>query len=158
MEIGLAAGPIDVPDICCEYLLDDEIILLVGPTHPCAGSPVPISLRNEVLISREEGSATRQAVETFLEKERLEPKKTIVLGDTEAIKRAVMAGLGVSFLSESTVHTELKHRLLFAVDSPQHSFSRQLFALYPKGGILSPAAHAFLSKIRQFITKAGMAE
>jgi DNA-binding transcriptional LysR family regulator len=150
LDIGLTAGPVNLPELCQEYLLDDDVILLVGPDHPWLNErPVlPASLQEEALILRETGSATRQALEAFLEKEKIRPAKTFVLGDTEAIKRAVMAGMGVTFLSKNTVRFELRYGLIYEIE-PNLSFKRPLFAVYPKGVRLSPALLAFLSTIRK---------
>lgn len=153
LDMGLIAGPVNSPELCQEYLLDDEVILLVGPNHPWLNEkPVfPAALKQEVLVLRETGSATRQAIEAHLEKQMIRPSKTIVLGNTEAIKRAVMAGMGVTFISKNTVHIELEHELLYEIKDPHLSFKRPLFAVYPKGGRLSPALFAFLSTIKKIV-------
>lgn len=153
LDIGLIAGPVNSPELCQEYLLDDDVILLVGPEHSWLNDrPIfPAALQDEVLILRETGSATRQAIEVHLEKEKIRPSKTIVLGNTEAIKRAVMAGMGVAFLSKSTVPIELEHELIYEIKDDNLSFKRPLFAVYPKGARLSPALLAFLSTIKKLI-------
>jgi len=151
LDIGLMAGPVNSPELCHEYLMDDDVVLLVGPEHPwLKDRPVfPASLQQETLILRETGSATRQAIEFFLEKEKIRPAKTIILGNTEAIKRAVMAGMGVTFLSKNTVSIELAHNLLYEIKDPNLTFKRPLFTVYPKGVRLSPAILAFLSTIKK---------
>ncbi len=152
-DIGLVAGSLNSPELCQEYLLNDELILVVGPEHYWLNEkPVfPAALQGEVLILRESGSATRQAIETFMEKEKIRAAKTIVLGDTEAIKRAVMAGMGVAFLSKNTVSVELRYGLLKEIKESLFSFKRPLFAIYPKGVRLSPALLAFLSSIKKHL-------
>lgn len=153
LDIGLIAGPVNSPELCQEYLLDDDVILLVGPDHPWLNEkPVfPDALKQEVLVLRETGSATRQALETHLDKEKIKPAKTIVLGNTEAIKRAVMAGMGVTFISKDTVRIELEHGLLHEIKDLNISFKRPLFAVYPKGVRFSPALLAFLSTIKKIV-------
>jgi DNA-binding transcriptional LysR family regulator len=153
LDIGLIAGPINSPELCQEYLLDDEVILLVGPEHPWLNEkPIfPESLKQEVLILREPGSATRQAIESHLDKKKIRPAKTIILGNTEAIKKAVIAGMGVTFISKNTVSIELEHGLLYEIKNHKLSFKRPLFAVYPKGVRLSPASLAFLSTIKKLV-------
>ena len=60
------------------------------------------------MIVREAGSGTREVIERALAKrgEKLQ-RTTMVLGNTEAIKRAVAAGLGVAIVSHLTIQTEL---------------------------------------------------
>lgn len=151
LDIGLAAGPVNSPELCQEYLLDDDIILLTGPDHPLLKKTPVLSdlLMDEALILREPGSTTRQVVDSFLERENIKPAKAIVLGNTEAIKRAVMAGMGITFLSKNTVHVELGCGLLFKVNDSRLNIKRSFFAIYPKGVRLSPACLAFLSTIKK---------
>lgn len=154
LNIGLTAGPINSSELCHEYLLDDDVILLVGPGHVWLKErPLfPEAFQQEVLLLRETGSATRQSLGSFLEKEKYKPAKTIVLGDTETIKRAVMAGMGVTFISRNTVSTELAYGLIHEIKDPKLSFKRPLFAVYPKGVRLSPALLVFLSTIKKQVS------
>jgi len=76
----------------------DELVLVVGRRHPWARSRevAPAHLAEELLLVREEGSATRQVTERTLERAGVRWRVGMELNHTEAIKQAVMAGLGVA--------------------------------------------------------------
>jgi DNA-binding transcriptional LysR family regulator len=89
---GLAPG-----EECVAAGLVDELVLVVGQRHPWARSREVASARlvEEPLLVREEGSATRQVTERTLERAGVRWRAGMELNHTEAIKQAVMAGLGV---------------------------------------------------------------
>lgn len=153
LDIGLIAGPLKSPELCLEYLMDDNIIMVVGPEHPWLKktSVSAASLQQEVLILREPGSATRQAIESYLEKEKIQAGKTMILGNTEAIKRAVISGMGIAFISRNTVLIELQLGILKEIKNPLLCFKRPLFAVYPKGVRRSPSVLAFLSNVKNLL-------
>jgi len=92
--------------------LRDYLVPIVRPDHPRlkAGSE-PFTLRQlcaESMIMREAGSGTREVIERALAKRGQKLQRVpMVLGSTEAIKRAVAAGLGVAIVSHLTIQTEL---------------------------------------------------
>jgi DNA-binding transcriptional LysR family regulator len=69
------------------------------------------------------------------------------LGSTEAIKKVVTVGLGVSFVSEHTIQLELAAGLLKRVSLTNFTLTRPLYIVYPKQRRLSKAAEAFLTLI-----------
>lgn len=152
-DIAFVASFSSSPRLCIEPLLEDEILLLVGPNHPLAktDSFLQIDLSKEVLIFREPGSATKQAVDSLLVKAGIQPTRVITLGNTEAVKRIVMSGMGVTFLSKHTVSLELKTGLLFAPNIPDLRVKRRFLSVYPKGVRLSPAALSFLSHVKRSV-------
>ena len=152
-DLAFVAGFSGSPGLCIEPLLEDEILFLVGPSHPLAkaDSFLQLDLAKEVLIFREPGSATKQAVDSLLSQTGIQPARVITLGNTEAVKRAVIAGMGVTFLSRRTVTLELKSGLLLAPGIPGLRVKRHFLSIYPKGLRLSPAALAFLSHVKKSI-------
>jgi len=64
-------------------------------------------LRSQTFILREAGSATRAFLEHLLQMQRLQVRSDVELQSNEAVKAAVMAGLGISFVSAHTVQSEL---------------------------------------------------
>ncbi|MDE4096645.1 MULTISPECIES: LysR family transcriptional regulator [Rhodobacterales] len=84
--------------------------IVLPPDHPLAQEDgyEPHRLMQETFLSREEGSGTRILMERFIERmgEGQTPKK-VEMPSNETIKQAVLAGLGIAFLSLHTVHDEL---------------------------------------------------
>ncbi|MDT3699928.1 MAG: LysR family transcriptional regulator [Thermincola sp.] len=150
-DLAFIAGIPEHPGVCNEPIHEDEILFLTSPGHPlCEKANFdPQLLAKEIFVFRELGSATRQALDSILQRIQVKPAKVITLGDTEAVKRVVMAGTGITFLSKHTVELELQQGLLCAPDIPELKLSRQMLCIYPKGVHFSPAALAFLSHLKK---------
>lgn len=120
--------------------------VFVAPTdHPLLqiGHPTVESLRPYGFIMRERGSGTRAALEKFFEKSRIEPRIVMEMSSNETIKQAVMAGLGISFLSLHTIGLELEHRLISTLDVEGSPIVRAWNVVHTLSKMLSPAAEAF---------------
>lgn len=131
--------------------------VFVAPVdHPLVkegGSPTVESLRPWGFIVREQGSGTRAALEKFLEEARLEPRIDMEMGSNETIKQAVMAGMGISFLSLHTLQLELDNRLLALLHVEGSPVVRAWNVVHTLSKVLSPAAEAF----RYFVLERGEA-
>lgn len=120
--------------------------VFVAPTdHPLLkfGHPTVESLRPHGFIVRERGSGTRAALEDFLERHRLEPRVVMEMSSNETIKQAVMAGMGLSFLSLHTLGLELEHKLIARLDVEGTPIVRAWNVVHTLSKMLSPAAEAF---------------
>lgn len=120
--------------------------VFVAPTdHPLLkiGHPTVESLRPYGFILREPGSGTRAAMEKFLEKSRMEPRVVMEMTSNETIKQAVMAGMGISFLSLHTLGLELEHQLIATLDVEGAPVLRAWNLVHTLSKLLSPAAEAF---------------
>ena len=99
--------------------------LVAAPGHPLA-TRRGLSwqdLARETFIFREPGSATRSFLERLLQVQRLQVPVDIEIQGTEGVKAAVMAGMGISFVSAHTVQTELKTGRIAVLDvegMPKH--------------------------------------
>jgi DNA-binding transcriptional LysR family regulator len=130
--------------------------VFVAPTgHPLLGQgPHPVSvLRGYPFIVREQGSGTRAAMEQYFAEHRFEPHITMDTSSNETIKQAVMAGMGLSFLSRHTVGLEVRTGLMGLLDVEDTPVMRTWNVVSLESKILSPAAEAF----RGFILKHGEA-
>ena len=131
-------------------------LVFVGPPgHPLVKvghSPVS-SLANYPFIVRERGSGTRTAMEAFFAEHRCEPRITMEMSSIETIKQAVMAGMGLSFLSLHTVGLEVRSGLLHVLDIDGTPLMRMWNVVHLQAKLLSPAAEAF----RYFIIERGEA-
>ena len=86
-------------------------------TRCCAAARVPVSeLAPYPFIAREHGSGTRTAMEKFFAEHRFDQRIAMEMSSNETIKQAVMAGLGLSFLSLHTMGLELRSGLLQLLD------------------------------------------
>lgn len=128
--------------------------IFVAPVgHPLArGETIsPRDLQALPFILREPGSGTRAAMERFLEKARVEPRVSMEMASNETIKQAVMAGMGLSFLSLHTLGLELDNRLIAMLDVEGAPVVRAWNVVHMLSKLLSPAAEAF----RYFVLENG---
>lgn len=111
----------------------------------------PRDLQGLPFILREPGSGTRAALERFLASARVEPRVTMEMASNETIKQAVMAGMGLSFLSLHTLGLELDNRLITVLDVEGAPVVRAWNVVHMLSKLLSPAAEAF----RYFVLEHG---
>lgn len=117
-------------------LWDDELVLVAWPEHPFAGraSVRAEELAGQSFISRQAGSATDRLVIDRLAEAGLDPERLVSrfeLGHPEGIKQAVMAGLGLGFLSRYAVTAEQRTGLLKEVPIEGVTMRRPLWLIRP---------------------------
>ena len=81
----------------------------------------PAALNEFDFISREKGSGTRAHMETFIQDHGIQPNIIMEMSNNESIKQAVIAGLGISFVSQHTIASELKNeqiKVLSVIGTP----------------------------------------
>ena len=129
------------------------LVFVCPPGHPLLriGHPPVAALAPYPFIVREQGSGTRHAMEQFFAEHRFEPRITMEMGSNETIKQAVMAGMGVSFLSLHTLGLELRTGLMHRVEVEGTPVMRQWHVVHLQSRVLSPAAEAF----RYFLIERG---
>ncbi|WP_423229769.1 LysR family transcriptional regulator, partial [Syntrophomonas zehnderi] len=120
IDIGLVEGPIHSKDITVNHLLVDKLFLICSPKHRWAlenkKSIKLAELVDEVLIFRESGSGTREVIENALSNHKVKYKPKHVLNNTEAIKNAVIANIGIAFLPQVVVENDIRAGHLIQVD------------------------------------------
>jgi DNA-binding transcriptional LysR family regulator len=105
---------------------------------------------DEPMIVRESGSGTRSAMEEFFRLRAIEPNIVMEMGSNEAIKQAVVAGLGISFLSQHTLGLELSTGHLAVLQVEGASVMRRWFIVRHKCKRLTPALGAFWDFVLEF--------
>lgn len=120
-------------------------VLVTAPSHPFAQAEgVPAAaLAREGFIVREPGSGTRAALEEYLAGHHLQPMFIMEMPSDEAIKQAVMAGLGVSLVSLHTIGLEWRSGLIAAPHVEGLPLMRRWHLVNAAAKMLSPAAEAF---------------
>jgi LysR family transcriptional regulator for metE and metH len=137
--------PIDLP--MNMHLIGDHPHVIIAPTsHRLARkSRLKLAdLANETFLTREPGSGTRGLMEQLLGAAGIRPKIGMAMSSNETIKQAVIAGLGIAFLSAHTVAAELDERRLVTLDVEGLPVIRQWFVLSRKDKVLLPPAQAML--------------
>jgi DNA-binding transcriptional LysR family regulator len=135
LDMAIVAGALPSGELKTRALLTDELVIIAAPGSAVARARTvkPNHLVTETWLLREEGSDTRRHLSTWWHRHRLAPTRTMTFDGPDAVKRAVMAGLGVAMTSRLTVEedvasrrvaivpvkTTLPSRLVFIVDHPQ---------------------------------------
>jgi LysR family transcriptional regulator, low CO2-responsive transcriptional regulator len=132
--------------------------LLPNPTFVYARADHPLAARRglkfadvaaEPFLLREPGSGTRIVAEQAFDAHRRKPNIRMELGSNEAIKQAILGGLGVSILSQHTMGPGTQHDGLVALDVEGFPLQRWWYLVHAEGKQLSPTAQAFLEYVSQ---------
>jgi DNA-binding transcriptional LysR family regulator len=145
VDLAIIGGHVLGPsERCVAAGIVDELQLIVPPDYPVrAGSLPPARLARERMLIREEGSATRQAMERALRQAGVTLKPAMELDHTETIKRAVMAGLGVAFVSRYAVEDEVRSGRLRILPVQRMKIRRHFHVIHDERRPLSASARAF---------------
>ncbi len=120
LDLGLIEGPCHLASLSASLWRQDELVVIVGKEHPWSGERIA-SVEMLIVapwIMREKGSGTREVFESAVSSKGIEFSISLELGHTEAIKRAVEAGLGVGCLSRLAVQRELDNHWLIEIETP----------------------------------------
>ena len=128
------------------------LVIIAAKDHPMAlFDRVPVdALAAEYLIVREAGSGTRSAMEGFFADHGLVLRVGLELSSNEAIKQAVVAGLGISFISRHTLGLELKSGRLVILNVDGTPVMRRWNIVRHQSKQLTPALGAFWAFILAF--------
>ena len=129
---------------CVAAGIVDELQLIVRAKHPIGAKISRAKLSREPLLIREEGSATRQVTERALREAGITVQPTMELDHTETIKRAVLAGLGIAFVSRYAIEDEVRARRLRVVAVESLKIRRHFHVIHDERRPLSASARAFV--------------
>ncbi len=123
----------------------NPMAIVAAPSHALAGRKnLPFSvLADYAFVMRESGSGTRAAMERLFALHEVPLKVAMEMPSNETIKQAVMAGMGLSFLSLRTLRQELAGGYLVQLDINGMPIVGQWFVTHMASKTLSPAARAF---------------
>ena len=147
LDIAVMGRP--PPDLQVEMRLlgKHPHVIVAASDHPLAARRKPVALvelADELFITREVGSGTRMLMEGFFQESNLRPQVRMEMDSNETIKQAVIAGLGIAFISLHTVAHEIAERRLVALKIPGLPLVRQWHAIRRADKILLPPAQAML--------------
>lgn len=149
-DVGLIEGPSHHPALQTTLWRNDELVLVANSSHPWAQKRTASNeeLENAAWIIREEGSGTREVFETAMRKLGIRYSISMELGHTEAIKKAVESGLGISCLSRMAVQRELDNNWLVEIQSPL-DLRRKLLILTREGEYQTRLLKAYLALLEE---------
>ena len=133
-----------------EILLENKLVLIGnGQLKSIGKKAIPDVLFNTPLIYRELGSATRMAMEGYINQKKIQSKMAIQLTSNEAVKQAIIAGVGISIMPIIGLKNELDNLQLKIITSSGLPLITSWRLIWLKGKKMSPVAAAFLSFIQK---------
>ena len=153
IDIAIMGRPPKEIDTRAEPFATHPHVFVCSPLNPFAGkiNLPPETLNNFEIISREPGSGTRFIMERYFAEHQIAPIVSMEMSSNETIKQAVMAGLGVSFVSLHTIGSELANKQIVILDIQDTPIIRTWHVVALSKRNASQAAEAF----RYFILDKG---
>lgn len=134
-----------------EILMPNRLFLVAAADFPVpdewARGQMPF--HHIPVIFREKGSGTRRILEQYIDKNHINPQVKFDLTSAEAVKQAVIAGLGVSVLSVYSMKFELKENVLKILPFPGFPLQNYWRLIWRRDKKLAPVALAYLDYIRK---------
>lgn len=117
IPIGIVASDESCDAFESAPILDDELVIVVGPTHPWAQQQISLEdLSSEPFISREKEATVRVVAERTLEEKGITLSVQMELGSTIAVEEVIESGRGFSILSRADVRRRLEAGTLVEVE------------------------------------------
>lgn len=151
LDIGLVEGELVHSELEVSHWRDDELVVFCSPGHPYASKS---SLNDEDLlvaewILRETGSGTRQGFDRAMHGLLSGQHVKLELQHTEAIKRAVESGLGISCLSRISLEQAFERGDLVPLAVPHRDLRRAFYFILHKDKFRGPAIRQWLELCRE---------
>ncbi len=145
IDLAVMGRPPREIETVSEPFAKHPLIIVAAPSHPLAARRrIPLKrLEGENFLIREEGSGTRASLERVFKQAQVAYRASMEASSNETIKQAVIAGMGISFISAHTVGLELKTHKLVALDVAGLPVLRDWYVIYRRQKQLSPIAAAF---------------
>jgi DNA-binding transcriptional LysR family regulator len=152
-DVAVMGRPPEGVEVESTLIGDHPQVIIAPPDHRLARRRAigPREIAGETLLMREVGSGTRLLAEQFLAQHSIKPRIGMEIGSNETIKQAVMAGLGIAFISGHTIASEVEDGRLAVLDVVGLPEIRHWFVVRPAAKRLMPAAGA----LRDFLVADG---
>jgi DNA-binding transcriptional LysR family regulator len=147
LDLGMIEGELRHPDLEVLPWQDDELVVFSAPGHPYAqlAALTDDLLLNTPWVIREQGSGTRQTFDRAMHGLLAELDISLELQHTEAIKRAVEAGLGLGCLSRVTLVEAFRRGSLVPINVPHRDLRRKFSIILHRQKYRSSGLQQWLS-------------
>jgi DNA-binding transcriptional LysR family regulator len=140
----------ETTDVLSYRVIENPLVVLAPQNHPLTREQnlTLERIAQEPFIMRESGSGTRKVVQQLFEEHDLALKVRLELSSNEAIKQAIVGGLGISVLSIHTLALEGTNGPLAVLDVQGFPIDRHWYAIYPAGKQISIIAQTFVNYLQ----------
>jgi DNA-binding transcriptional LysR family regulator len=145
IDLAIMGAPPQEFATIAEPFADHPLVIVAPPDHPLAGQKqiAPGLLNDETFLIREPGSGTRATMERYFADAGIAPYHVMEMVGNETIKQAVMAGLGLAFISAHTVSLECEVGRLVKLPVVGTPVIRRWFVVHRAEKALLPVAETF---------------
>jgi len=145
IDLAIMGQPPQEFTTIAEAFADHPLVIIAAPEHPLATRKQinPALLNEETFVIREPGSGTRAAMERYFADVGVVPKHRMELISNETLKQAVMAGLGLAFISAHTVSLECEVGRIIILPVTGTPIVRRWFVVHRAEKELLPVAETF---------------
>jgi DNA-binding transcriptional LysR family regulator len=146
VDLGIMGQPPEDMPLEGTAFAPNPLVALAAPSHPLSlrRGLRPEDLGDQPFIVREQGSGTRNAMDRYFTDNEVKIRHVMEADSNETIKQAVMAGIGLGFLSLHTVRAELAAGRIAVLDVFGLPLRRQWYVVHSRQRRLTPAAEEFL--------------
>jgi len=146
IDLGIMGQPPEGMQLDGTAFAPNPLVAIAAPSHPLSlrRRLNPHDLTDQPFIVREAGSGTRSAMDRYLVEHDVKIRRVMEADSNETIKQAVMAGIGLGFVSLHTVRAELAAGRIAVLDVSGLPLQRQWYAVHSRQRRLTPAAEEFL--------------
>lgn len=152
LDLGLVEGICSHPDLQVEPWIEDELVVFCAPNHRLRKLK-KVTLQDmleEAWIMREQGSGTRNQIDQALAHHQFQPHIKLELEHTEAIKRAVEAGMGLGCISRLALRDAFRRGSLAPLPTPELDLRRTFNFVLHRQKFPTAGIREFLNACRAF--------
>jgi DNA-binding transcriptional LysR family regulator len=150
-DLYFLTHPPEHAGIVAQPVLPNPFVVLARSDHPLARvKSIPFSrFAQEPILVRESGSSTRAVTRRVFAQRSFEPRVRMELGSNEAIKEAILAGMGVAILARYSIGLNLDPQEMAELDVEGFPIELCWHVVYPASKHLSPLAQAFADMVKR---------
>lgn len=150
VDLSMVSVIPDSPAVLNEELMENKLYLVGAAEDERLGSQVNLkSLEKVPLIFREKGSATRLAMEQFIKDNQINASKTLQLTSNEAVKQAVIAGIGFSIMPLIGLRNEIQNGEIRIIKVKGLPITTNWNLIWRKEKQLSPVAAELVKYVQE---------
>ena len=151
-DLGFVGRKVSHASIVMKRLWDEELVIIVSPAHPFAKMKELHldQLKDQQFILCEKGSGTREVIDHLTAIKEIRLRSVMEIGDNEALKCSVAAGLGISIISSNVVRRDAEEGRLKVLRLSDEKLHRTFFAIHHKNKYMTNTIKNFLRAVAEF--------
>ena len=151
VDLALIEGSVAFSNFIINDFYKDEMVIALPYNHYLSNKTFSIDeLQNQIWVSREFGSGTRDYLNNFLSTNNITTKNIIVFGSNFAVKEAVKNNLGITFISSLVTRESVKNKEISLLKTNQ-KYTRNFSYILQKGIIPSKGTLIFIDMLKAYI-------